>query len=90
MIRLNGGTFLAYGRTATGIGSAIVHASASEADAVLIAQNIHCPTDAKTGYSQTYLSVANAGNIYFNVVVSRLPASGLYNTVVGQINKSKA
>lgn len=90
MIRLNGGTFLAYGRTATGIGSAIVHVSASETDAVLIAQNIHCPTDAKSGYSQTYLSVATAGNVYFNVVVSQLPASGLNNTVVGQINKSKS
>ena len=90
MIRLNGGTYLAYGRTAAGIGSAIVHTSASEADAVLVAQNIHCPTITRENYSQTYLSVANAGNIYFNVVVSRLPSSGSYNTIVGQINKSKA
>lgn len=90
MIRLNGGTYVAYGRTAAGIGSAIVHTSASEADAVLIAQNIHCPTIARENYSQTHLSVANAGNIYFNVVVSRLPSSGSYNTIVGQINKSKA
>lgn len=89
-IRLNGGTFFAYGLTASGIGSAITHTSASETDAVLVAFNIHCPVTTRTNYSQGFLSVANAGNTYINGVVSRLTSSGSYNEIVGQINKNKS
>lgn len=90
LIRLNGGEFYAYGKTTSGIGSAIVHTSAGDTDGVLIANNIHCPVVAKTGYSQGFLSVANAGKTYINGVVSRLTSSGDYNEIVGIIAKNKA
>lgn len=89
-VRLNGGTYFAYGLTSSGIGSAIIHTSASDTDAVCIAQNIHCPVVTKTNYSQGFLAVANAGSTYIDVVVSRLTSSGDYCTVVGQIQKNKA
>lgn len=90
LIRLIGGEFYAYGRTSSGIGSAVMHTSAGETDAVLLAYNIHCPVVAYTNYSQGFLSVANAGNTYINGVVSRLTSSGGYNEIIGQINKNKA
>lgn len=90
LIRLIGGTYLAYGATSSGIGSAISHTSAGDTDAVLMAFNIHAPISVRTGYSQGYLSVANAGNTYINGVVSRLTSSGAYNEIVGQINRNKA
>ena len=90
LIRLNGGEFYAYGMTSTGIGSAISHTSESDTDAVLIANNIHCPVVTKTNYSQGFLSVANAGNTYINGVVTRLTSSGSYNNITGLINKNKA
>lgn len=89
-IRLNGGTYFAYGLTSSGIGSAIIHTSASDVDAVCIAQNIHCPMVTRTNYSQGFLAVANGGNTYIDVAVSRLPSSGDYHTIVGQIQKNKA
>lgn len=89
-VRLNGGTYFAYGLTSSGIGSAIIHTSASDVDAVCIAQNIHCPVVTRTNYSQGFLAVANGGNVYVDVVVSRLTSSGDYKTIVGQIEKNKA
>ena len=89
-VRLNGGTYFAYGLTSSGIGSAIIHTSASDVDAVCIAQNIHCPMVTRTNYSQGFLTVANGGNTYIDVAVSRLPSSGDYKTIVGQIEKNKA
>lgn len=89
-VRVNGGTFLAYGETATGIGSAIFHTSASEPDAVTIAQNIHCPIVRLSTFSQGFLSVGNGGSTVINTVVSRLTSSGNYNTIENQIQKNKA
>lgn len=90
LIRLIGGEFYAYGKTTSGIGSAIMHTSAGDTDGVLLAYNIHCPVVAKTGYSQGFLSVANAGTTYINGVVTRLTSSGTYNEITGHINKNKA
>lgn len=90
LIRLIGGEFYAYGKTTSGIGSAIMHTSAGDTDGVLLAYNIHCPVVAKTGYSQGFLSVANAGTTYINGVVTRLTSSGDYNDIVGHVNKNKA
>lgn len=89
-IRLFGGTYLAYGKTSTGISSAICHTSASDVDAVLMAYNIHCPTVNRENYTQGFLSVANAGTTYINGCVSRLSSSGDYNQIVGLVNRSKA
>lgn len=90
LIRLFGGEYYAYGWTNSGISSAITHTSASDTDAVLIAENIHCPIVERTNYTQGFLSVANAGNTIINGVVSRLTSSGSYNTITNQINKNKA
>lgn len=90
LIRVTNGEYYAYGLTSTGIGSAIFHTSAGDTDAVAMATNIHCPVVAKTNYTQSFLSVANAGNTYINGVVSRLTSSGAYNEIVGLINKNKA
>lgn len=89
LLRLFGGEFYAYGRTSSGIGSAIVHVSASDADAVLLAYNIQCPMLTKTAYTQAYLSVANAGNVLINGVVTRLTSIGEYNQITGLVNKNK-
>lgn len=89
-IRIYGGSYFAYALAASGISPAIMHTSASEADAVCMAYNIHCPMVSKGGaYTQGFLSVANAGNTYINGVVSRLTSSGSYNDITGQINKNK-
>lgn len=89
-IRLIGGSYRAFARTDSGITPAIFHTSASETDAVAMAYNIHCPSGVVEGYTQGFLSVANAGNTYINGVVSRLTSSGSYNEIIGQINKNKA
>lgn len=89
-IRLIGGSYKAYGKTSTGISSAIFHTSAGETDAVAMAYNIHCPMGTVEGYTQGFLSVANAGKTYINGVVTRLTSSGDYNEIIGQINKNKA
>lgn len=89
-IRLIGGSYKAYGKTSTGISSAIFHTSASETDAVAMAYNIHCPVITVENYSQGFLSVANAGKTYINGVVSRLTSSGDYNEIIGLVNKNKA
>lgn len=88
-IRLFGGSYCAFTKVSSGIDSAIVHTSTSEIDAVLVAENIHCPIVARTNYTQGFLSVANAGNTIINTVVSRLTSSGQYNTITNQINKNK-
>lgn len=90
LIRINGGEFYAYGKTSSGIGSAIFHTSAGDTDAVVMAFNIHCPVVTLANYSQGFLSVANAGNTIINGVVSRLTNSGSYNTITGLVNKNKA
>ena len=90
LIRIIGGEYLAYCMSIVGIGSAIFHTSASDTDATAMASDIHCPTVAKTGYMQTYLSVANAGTTYINGVVTRLTSQGDYNQIAGLINRSKS
>lgn len=90
LIRVIGGTYRAYGTTASGISSAIIHTSASETDAVFLGYNMHCPISTEGTYTQGFLSVANAGKTYINGVVTRLTSSGSYNEIIGQINKNKA
>lgn len=90
LIRVTNGEYYAYCLTSSGIGSAIFHTSAGETDGVALATNIHCPMVEQTNYTQSFLSVANVGNTIINGVVSRLPSSGSYNQITGQINKNKA
>ena len=90
LIRVTNGEYYAYCLTSSGIGSAIFHTSAGETDGVALATNIHCPMVEQTNYTQSFLSVANAGSTYIQGVVSRLTSSGSYNQITGQINKNKA
>ena len=89
LIRVIGGTFYAYCK-ASGKTPAIFYTYGTETSAVIIAQNISCPTVAKTNYFQQYLSVAYAGKTFIDFVVSTMNSTGTYNTISNQIWQSKA
>ena len=89
MIRVIGGTFYAY-CAASGKTPAIFYTYGTETSAIIIAQNISCPTVSKPGYFQQYLSVAYAGKTFINFVVSTMNSTGTYNTITSQIWQSKA
>lgn len=85
-IRLHGGTYFAY--TAASLAT-IMNIGANNPDAVIMAYNISCPTVTQSGYYQQYLANSSSGKIYVNGVVSTLNANGSFNTINGQIWKSK-
>lgn len=86
LIRLHGGTYFAY--TAASLAT-IMNIGASNPDAVIMAYNISCPTKAQSGYYQQYVANSSSGRIYVNGVVSTMDSNGSYNTINGQIWKSK-
>lgn len=88
LINVIGGTFYSY-IAASGTTPAIFYIYNTETNAVILAHNINCPTVAMTGFSQQYLAVAGAGNIYIDGVCCTMNTSGSYVTVNGQIWKSK-
>lgn len=89
LIRVFGGTFYAYCK-AQGKTPAIFYTYGTETSAVIIAQNISCPTVSKTGYFQQYLSVGYAGKTFIDFVVSTMNSAGNYNTITNQIWQSKS
>lgn len=88
LIRLIGGTYLAYAK-ASGMTAAIFYTYNTETDAVIMADNINCPTISKTGYFQQYLVVAYAGKTLIDMVTSTMNSTGTYYTISNQIWKSK-
>lgn len=88
-IRVIGGTFFAYEK-ASGKTAAIFYTYGTETSAVIIAQNINCPTVTLSGYLQQYLSVCYAGKTFIDFVVSTLNSTGSYNTITNQVLQSKA
>lgn len=90
LIRIIGGEYYAYAKTSSGQNSAIFYTTASDVDGACIAQNIHCPINAITNYSQNYLSIAYAGSTIIQGVVTRLTSLGEYNTISGKIDRNKA
>lgn len=88
LIRLIGGTYLAYAAT-SGSTAAVMYTYANSANAVLMAQNINCPTVSYAGYWQQYLSVAYAGKTIIDLVTSTMNSIGSYNTITNQIWQSK-
>lgn len=88
LVCLNGGEYYAYGLTASSVNSSIIHISASDMDAAVLANNLYCPLIALENYSQGFLSEANAGHVYINGVVTSLTSSGNCNNIVGHINKT--
>ena len=88
-IRVIGGTFYAYAKT-SGKTAAIFYTYGTETSAVIIAQNINCPTVTLSGYWQQYLSVGYAGKTFIDFVVSTMNSAGSYNTITNQVWQSKA
>ena len=89
LIRVIGGTFYAYAQT-SGKTAAIFYTYGTETSAVIIAQNINCPTVANSPYWQQYLSVGYAGKTMIDFVVSTMNSTGSYNTITNQIWQSKS
>lgn len=89
LIRIIGGTFFAYAAT-SGKTAAVFYTYGTETNAVIIAQNINCPTVTLSGYWQQYLSVAYAGKTLINYVTSTMNSTGNYNTITNQVWLSKA
>lgn len=89
LIRIIGGEYYAYAKTSSGQNSAIFYTTASDVDGACIAQNIHCPVNAITGYTQNYLSIAYAGSTVIQGVVTRLTSLGDYNSISGKIDRNK-
>lgn len=90
LVRVIGGTHYAYTASADSSNiSAVFYTYATEANAVIIAQGINCPTIAKTNFYQKKLSVAYAGKTYINGCTSTLPNEGSYNETAGLIAKNK-
>lgn len=85
-IRLQGGTYFAYSAANA---SAIMSIPSGNDNAVIMAYNINCPKVVWAGYMQQYLCNSASGRIYVNGVVSTLPSNGSFNTINGQIQKSK-
>ena len=89
LIRVIGGTFYAYAQT-SGKTAAIFYTYGTETNAVIIAQNINCPTVANSPYWQQYLSVGYAGKTFIDFVVSTMNSTGSYNTITNQVWQSKS
>lgn len=88
LIRVIGGTFYTY-IASSGMTAAIFHTASTETNAVIIAQNINCPTVAMSGYSQQYLAVGYAGSTLIQGVVSTMTTLGNALNITGQIWRSK-
>jgi len=89
LIRLIGGTYYAY-TAGSGKTAAVMYTYGTETNAVLMAQNINCPTVTYSGYWQQYLSVAYAGKTIIDLVTSTMNSTGTYNTITNQVWLSKA
>lgn len=94
LLRVIGGRFLAYVTNTTNFTAAVFYTSNLQTDAVVIAQNINCPTiaysDGGTSYYQQYLSSGNAGETFIDFVISELNSTGNFNTIKNQIWLSKS
>lgn len=88
LIRLIGGTYLAYAK-ASGKTAAVMYTYGTATNAVIMAQNINCPTVTKSGYFQQFLVVAYAGKSVIDLVTSTMNSEGTYYTITNQIWKSK-
>ena len=88
-IVVNGGEFLAYTVSSSGIPSSIFYISEGDEDGAIIATNIYCPQIAKSGYDQAYLSIAANGSVVITNAISALPTSGSHSNSGGLINKNK-
>lgn len=90
LIRLFGGTYFAYTAQASAV-SACLNVDAGESDAVIMAQNINCPTISQTGYSQYYVARTYAGMTFIDGVVTTIGYGGNADNrnITGKVSKNK-
>lgn len=88
MIRLIGGTYYAYIGNSS-FAAAIMNIASTETNAVIIGQNLNCPTVSLTGFTQRNLAISASGNIFIDGVCSTMNSTGATVTIQGQIWKSK-
>lgn len=88
LIRIIGGTYLAYAAAAY-MTAAVFYIYAASANAVIMAHNVNCPTVSNGNYWQQYLSCGYGGHTIINGVTSTLPSTGGNNTITNQIQVSK-
>lgn len=88
--RLHGGTYFAYTGSASKT-SSVTNINSTEANAVITAENIVCPTIAQTGYTQKWFLTSNGGMTQMIGVTTILTGSGsaTYRNIVGKIEKNK-
>jgi hypothetical protein len=88
LIRVIGGRHLAYA-IVSGKTASIFYTYGTETNAVIMAQNINCPTVTVSGYWQQYLSVGYAGKTIIDLVTSTMNSTGNYNVISNQVWLSK-
>ena len=88
LVRVIGGRFLAYAQT-SGKTAAVFIVASGQSNAVLMAQNVNCPTITVTNYWQQYLAVGNAGKVIIDGVISTMNSTGT-NTISNQVWLSKS
>lgn len=88
--RMNGGSASAYVGDSTK-SAAVFFVSSAATSAVIMAENINCPTISQSGYMQKNLAVANSGMIQIIGVTSTMTSTGANANlnIIGQVWKSK-
>ena len=91
LLRLNGGTFMAYSGSASSVSAVVGHQNGN-ANAASILRGVNAPTWERGGYYQTHsvYQYLNSGTIHCYDLVSALPVDAIYDAEIsGTIAKSK-
>lgn len=91
LLRLNGGTFMAYSGSASSVSAVVGHQNGNT-NAASILNGVNAPTWERGGYYQTHsiYQYLNSGTIHCHDLVSALPVNAIYDAeIVGTIAKSK-
>ena len=91
LLRVNGGTFMAYSGSASSVSAVVGHANGNT-NAASILNGVNAPTWERGGYYQTHsiYQYLNSGTIHCRDLVSALPVNAIYDAeIVGTIAKSK-
>lgn len=87
LVRVIGGRYTAYAKV-SGKTAAVFSTASGQTNAVIMAQNVNCPTVNVTGYWQQYLAVLGAGKIIIDGVISTMNSTGS-PTITNQVWLSK-
>lgn len=87
LIRVFGGTFYCY-VASTQNKACVFYVYTTEANAVILAQNVNCPTKAVSAFYQNEFCVSYTGNTIINGVITTLPTAGT-PTIQNRIQKNK-